>query len=179
MRRSEEVLNRLENIPTKNDKLEVIEYELRRAYNKGRYGHGSFDNDKYVRFCKECGERFESYNGKKIFCSELCSRSYHNTKNNLNPDPRRKTYQAWYNMIQRCHNEKDPGYVKYGAAGVMVCDRWRKSFNNFREDMGLVPDYEASLDRINPWGDYEPNNCRWAYWVEQSRNQRHRIRKMF
>lgn len=81
-----------------------------------------------------------------------------------------KAYDIWVLMRQRCNNPKASGYKYYGAKGVAVCDRWQ-SFKLFLEDMGERPD-GLTLDRINPFGNYEPSNCRWATWSEQSENKR-------
>ena len=45
------------------------------------------------------------------------------------------------------------------------------NFENFLEDMGIRPEGKT-LDRINPFGNYEPSNCRWATYKEQVHNQR-------
>lgn len=84
-------------------------------------------------------------------------------------------YKAWVSMKQRCYNPNARGYENYGGAGVTVCDRWRKSFENFYADMGDKPAPDYSLDRVNPFGNYEPGNCRWADKVTQSRNTRKRV----
>lgn len=86
---------------------------------------------------------------------------------------RQPTYVSWRNMWTRCTNPAYKQYADYGGAGVTVCERW-KSFENFLADMGSRPE-EMSLDRINPFGNYEPSNCRWATRLEQSRNTRGRV----
>src|SRR3990170_6647395 len=73
-----------------------------------------------------------------------------------------KIYRIWRNMINRCHYEKWPERHLYGGRGIVVCDRWRESFEAFYSDMGDVPDGK-SIDRYpNKNGNYEPGNCRWA-----------------
>lgn len=94
-----------------------------------------------------------------------------NRKNNATKDGRSKKseYWIWQLMKQRCYNKNDPSYLKYGGAGIKVCDRWKK-FENFLEDMGPRPS-EKSLDRINNKLGYFKKNCRWATKSEQNRNK--------
>lgn len=81
-------------------------------------------------------------------------------------------YQALIGCIARCYNPEDDGYFGYGARGIRVCDSWLQEggIHNFVSDMG--PRHEGtSLDRIDPNGDYCPENCRWANPTIQSFNQ--------
>ena len=85
---------------------------------------------------------------------------------------RTKIYQTYHRMIRRCTNPKDVAYRSYGAKGVSVCKRWIDSLEDFCLDMGEPPTTEHSIDRINPFGNYEPSNCRWATDAEQASNKR-------
>jgi hypothetical protein len=81
-------------------------------------------------------------------------------------------YQAWLAMKARCGNPNGANYANYGARGITICDRWIESFENFLADMGERPGPGHSLDRIDPNGNYEPGNCRWATSKEQYENRR-------
>jgi hypothetical protein len=83
---------------------------------------------------------------------------------------RTRTHNSWRTMKQRCENPNAGNYHNYGGAGITVCERW-KSFVNFLVDMGIRPE-GTTLDRIDPFGNYEPGNCRWATYKEQSNNTR-------
>lgn len=81
-------------------------------------------------------------------------------------------YRIWAGMIQRCTNVKKTEYPYYGGRGITVCDTWLHDFKQFYKDMGKRPSIEHSLDRIDPNGNYEKKNCKWATPLEQWVNKR-------
>jgi hypothetical protein len=100
------------------------------------------------------------------------SRMHHSRTHghSINGKPTR-TYYAWVSAKARCHNPRHRAYPRYGAAGIVVCDRWRDSFANFLSDMGEAPP-ALTLERIDNAKGYEPRNCRWATRADQNRNKR-------
>lgn len=80
-------------------------------------------------------------------------------------------YAIWGSMIARCHRKSSANYKDYGARGIVVCSRWRDSFDAFIGDMGPKPKGRW-LERIKNDKGYGPDNCRWATPKEQQRNRR-------
>lgn len=81
-----------------------------------------------------------------------------------------RTYRSWRSAKGRCFNPRSVDHQHYGGRGITMCDRWAMSFEAFLADMGDRPE-RTSLDRIDPNGNYEPSNCRWASQAEQIRNK--------
>lgn len=84
-----------------------------------------------------------------------------------------RAFTSWLSMMRRCFLSSVAGFSDYGGRGISVCERWY-DWRNFLADMGERPD-GFSLDRIDPNGNYEPSNCRWADAVTQNRNTRRNV----
>ena len=73
-------------------------------------------------------------------------------------------------MLQRCTNPKNAGWHRYGGRGIVVCRRWRK-FENFYKDMGPRPK-GMTLERIDNNSGYRKGNCKWASTMDQYLNKK-------
>jgi len=89
-----------------------------------------------------------------------------------------RLYIAWWNMLKRCETPSASRYENYGKRGIRVCEEWHDyaAFRKWAYGNGYYDQPEnlgraekLSIDRIDPDGNYEPQNCRWVTLSENVR----------
>lgn len=143
------------------------------AENKGK-------NTAWTCMC-ECGvvKSYLTYNltsGKSQSCG--CARVESMSKKfTTHGKSKTRLYQIYKGMKQRCLNENSPAYNYYGGKGVSIHKDWLSNFMSFYK-WSYNNGYKEglSIDRIDPNGNYEPNNCRW---VESQQQQNNKLNSFF
>jgi len=98
---------------------------------------------------------------------------YHTEINTTHGCRHHPAYQTYRDMLDRCYNTENEEYHLYGGRGIQVCDEWKyhiEAFCAWADNTGYKKG--LTIDRINPNGDYCPDNCRWLTNAEQQRNRR-------
>ena len=86
-----------------------------------------------------------------------------------------KVYNLWRNIKERCYNENNPSYERYGARGIRMCDEWindMKSFYDYVISLSHYDEEGLTIDRIRNNEGYKPGNLRWSTLHVQNANQR-------
>ena len=90
----------------------------------------------------------------------------------LYADPVKRIRSILSGMKQRCFNENDPSYPNYGGRGIRICTEWMDADEFIAWSFSHEYDNTKTIDRIDPNGNYEPDNCRWTTYYVQNRNRR-------
>lgn len=140
------------------------------------------DNDKILCRC-DCGN-VKSYNYSNVVyqhkknVTKSCGCLFNSERGTYDYDDRRvknnrrnAIRKHWAAMIKRC-SESYQERQYYFDKGIKVYEDWKNNFESFRI-WALENGWKKglTLDRINPMGNYEPNNCRWATHTQQARNK--------
>jgi hypothetical protein len=105
-----------------------------------------------------------------------CARQNEAARRAANPGLR-----SWTGMVQRCENPRHHKFKYYGghSVPVKIHPRYRygeDGLNGYQcllADIGPKPGPGYFIDRVNPDGNYEPGNLRWATSSEQRPRRKH------
>jgi hypothetical protein len=134
---------------------------------------------KYVWECCACGSvtQGEYANLKKEVknhcgCLGTSRRLSVNNHSYKHGKTRSSEWNSWYEMKRRLLDKNHTSYNHYtNVLNLDIDPRWVDSFEAFYSDMGDKPNPKFTLERINTYRGYWPDNCRWASKEEQAKNK--------
>lgn len=86
---------------------------------------------------------------------------------------RSREYNSYRSMLDRCLKPTSAAWKYYGGRGITISAEWigEGGFERFLSFMEPRPE-ATTLDRIDPSGNYQPGNLRWANKFVQANNVR-------
>ena len=128
----------------------------------------------------DCGQQcvvsmsnLRSGHTKSCGCLQDECRQAHIKKMTIHNEWKTRLFGIWTGIKNRTSNPNVESFGRYGGRGIAICDEWKESYDAFRR-WAISHGYQdnLSIDRINPDGDYTPDNCRWVTVKEQANNRR-------
>lgn len=132
---------------------------------------GTDQNKKVLWKCRcVCGNQINVPSGSLVTGNTTSCGCYLKERITKHGGWKKSSYNTWRAMVRRCTVTTDKDYPRYGGKGISVCPEWL-IYTQFASDMG-EPEDAQTLDRIDPNGNYNKENCRWATPTIQARNIR-------
>lgn len=134
----------------------------------------------YLAKCNICGITFETTIGN---FKRGYGTNHRNCTVHIPNDKYIKRFRKIYSCMRyRTTNPNYSEYHLYGGRGIksdyfndfMVF--YKDMYDSYKKHVDEYGEKDTSLDRINPNGNYETANCRWATCKEQANNQRKHMR---
>lgn len=132
---------------------------------------------KYIMKCNICGREKEML-GATVFVEHGITHKACGKGLKLKC---KKFYERWQSMRSRTTNPNSPHYNCYGERGINsdvfenFIDFYDTMYESYCEKVKEIGEDNISLDRINPDGNYCPENCRWIDVHDQQSNCRKTI----
>ena len=142
------------------------------------YRNGSTPNKASVWHCKclLCGNEYDVVGASLTNgISRMCRHCVPKQTLSL-PFRKSRLYHIYTSMKQRCTNENNKSFHRYGGRGITVCNEWLLNPDAFIA-WALDSGYNDTLtiDRIDNDKSYSPDNCRWVSAAVQNRNRRSNV----
>lgn len=136
------------------------------------------ESNKRMWLCRcECGleKEVEGHNlvvGRSRACRPCSAQQFVAPLTRKHGLTKNVVYKRWQAMKTRCTNPNTKDWHLYGGRGVTVAPEWMNDFMAFYAHIGDPPTPKHTVDRKDPWGNYEPGNVKWATQTEQANNTR-------
>ncbi|QOY37065.1 hypothetical protein AWH56_005335 [Anaerobacillus isosaccharinicus] len=120
--------------------------------------------------CKCICEKITTVIGSHLRSGHTTSCGCNKISDKANGHAKERLYRIWTGMHRRCYDRNADNYKWYGGKGIFICEEWH-NFLTFREwslDNGYND--ELTIDRIDSYKNYSPDNCRWQTQKKQMNN---------
>ena len=87
-----------------------------------------------------------------------------------------RLYSIWNAMMSRCYNKNNKRFKDYGLVGITVTEKWHDPSKFYIWAVNNGYSCNLTIDRINNFNGYSPDNCRWVDMKTQQNNRKNNKR---
>lgn len=84
-------------------------------------------------------------------------------------------YDIYYGIKARCKDKNNIWYYNKKVEWGTFDDFKNDMYRSYLEHVKIHGEKQTTIDRINPFGDYSTDNCRWATFNTQENNRKDNV----